>query len=187
MKEFDVNLNKEALNVITEELIDVAKKIINARQKFIDEINKVINKIHKVFNEKEYIELIYSPNVKINDIDDMFKKHQESDIINKQTNTGPHRDDVIFLLNEKNLAKYGSQGQIRSVILSLKISLCEILYNVKGKYTILLLYDVLSELDPIRQNNLLKIANKFGQVFITTVDISVINENNLNNYQVIRL
>ena len=95
--------------------------------------------------------------------------------------------NLIFLLNEKNLNRFGSQGQIRSVVLSLKLSLCELIKNHQGVYPILLLDDVLSELDSNRQNNLLNIITNLGQTFITTADTSALIKQNLEQYQIIKL
>ena len=112
-----------------------------------------------------------------------------TDIISHQTNYGPQRDELVFLINSKNAAKYASQGQIRNIILSTKLALCEIIYQHSKKYPVLLLDDVLSELDITRQNSLLSLLKEYKniQTFISTVDISSLNKEILNKYQIIRL
>ncbi len=189
LKSLDVNSDTKLLDVITSQLIEVGKKIIIERDNFVKQINKVINKIHKKMNSNEIIEIVYQPSASIDKIDEVFQAKKLSDIISHQTNYGPQRDELIFLLNDKNASKYASQGQIRNIILSTKLALCEIIYNHTNKYPVLLLDDVLSELDVTRQNSLLSMLKEFKniQTFISTVDISSLNNEILNNYQIIRL
>ena len=187
LKELNENSDLTYLKVITNELIKAAKPIILARNSFIEEVKKVINVFQKKLNLNEKIEIIYKPSVLINDLEKIYQEKMLSDIFNNVTQCGPHRDDLIFLLNEKNLNRFGSQGQIRSVVLSLKLSLCELIKNHQGVYPILLLDDVLSELDSNRQNNLLNIITNLGQTFITTADTSALIKQNLEQYQIIKL
>ena len=90
---------------------------------------------------------------------------------------GPHRDDFIFVLNDKNIALYGSQGQLRSVILALKLSEIELFKQSGDDDPILLLDDIFSELDLDKKNNLIKYINNNIQTIITTTDINMIDEN----------
>lgn len=187
LKELNENSDLTYLKVITKELINAAKPIILARINFIEEVNKVINGFQKKLNLNEKIEIIYKPSVQINDLEKIYQEKMLSDIFNNVTQYGPHRDELFFLLNEKNLNRFGSQGQIRSVVLSLKLTLCELIKNYQGIYPVLLLDDVLSELDSNRQNNLLNIITNLGQTFITTADTSALLKQNLDQYQIIKL
>lgn len=187
LKELNENSDLTYLKVITKELINAAKPIILARNNFIEEVNKVINGFQKKLNLNEKIEIIYKPSVQINDLEKIYQEKMLSDIFNNVTQHGPHRDELFFLLNEKNLNRFGSQGQIRSVVLSLKLTLCELIKNYQGIYPVLLLDDVLSELDSNRQNNLLNIITNLGQTFITTADTSALLKQNLDQYQIIKL
>ena len=157
------------------------------REKFIDEINGIINDIHSKINSKEFIKIVYQPSITIKNLYEFYKLKYQTDIISHQTNYGIHRDEVSFLINEKNAMKYASQGQIRNLILSTKLCLCKIIHKHKNKFPILLLDDVLSELDINRQNNLLKIIDEFGQTFISTADTSSLNNEILKKYQLISL
>ncbi len=87
------------------------------------------------------------------------------------TSVGPHRDDLGFFIDDIDLKKYGSQGQQRTAILSLKLSELEFIKSEVGEYPVLLLDDVLSELDHERRNNLLRFIHRRIQTFITTTDI----------------
>ena len=105
------------------------------------------------------------------------KQHNlNRDIQYKMTLIGPNRDDFYFLLGDKNLSIYGSQGQIRSAVLALKLSEVKLFNNITGDTPILLLDDMFSELDINKRNNILKYLDRNIQTIITTTDIKNINE-----------
>ena len=87
-----------------------------------------------------------------------------------QSCVGPHRDDIIFFINNNEATKFASQGQQRTIVLALKLSELDIITEKTGDNPVLLLDDVLAELDDIRQNYLLKSINKDTQTIITSVD-----------------
>ena len=189
LKNMEIDSDTKLLDVITVQLIEVGKKIIVERMKFIEEINQEINTIHSKINSNEFIKVIYQPSVTIDKIEEIFESKKINDIIAHQTNYGIQRDEIVFLINDKNVSKFASQGQVRNVILSTKLALCKIIYKHKNKYPVLLLDDVLSELDIDRQNNLLNLLNSFNsiQTFISTVDTSSLNKEILKKYQIIKL
>jgi DNA replication and repair protein RecF len=187
LKEMNLESDKKMLDVITMQLVEYVKKIMDEREKFVNEINSIINEVHSKINSNEFIKIVYQPSISIKELYEFYQSKYQLDISSHQTNYGIHRDDFVFLINEKNAMKYASQGQIRNVILSTKLSLCKIIYQYKNKYPILLLDDVLSELDVTRQNNLLNIIEEFGQTFISTADTSSLNNEILKKYQLIKL
>jgi len=92
--------------------------------------------------------------------------HREAELGSRLCLSGPHKDDLLVTINGQEARTYSSQGQTRTAALALKLAEREIYYNAAGEYPILLLDDVLSELDPRRQEFVLnRIAG--GQVFIT--------------------
>ncbi|MGM0396148.1 MAG: DNA replication/repair protein RecF [Bacillota bacterium] len=101
-------------------------------------------------------------------------KNREKDIEIRTTETGPHRDDFKIMINNNDSKTYASQGQQRSLVLTLKLSEVEILYKDTGHYPVLLLDDVYSELDEDRRKYLTKLFSKM-QTFITTTDAVEIN------------
>ena len=189
LKNMDIDSDTKLLDVITSQMIEVGKKIIIDRTKFINEVNQEINNIHSKINSSEFIKIIYQPSITLEKIEEVFESKKMSDILSHQTNYGIQRDEIVFLINEKNASKYASQGQIRNIILSTKLTLCKIIYKYKKRYPVLLLDDVLSELDINRQNSLLNLLNEFEniQTFISTVDTSSINKEILKKYQIINL
>ncbi len=103
----------------------------------------------------------------------LLKQHMEQDIYRMSTSVGPHRDDLIFYINDRELKKYGSQGQQRTAVLSLKLSELEYMKSETGEYPILLLDDVMSELDDSRRKALIDFVRQRIQTFITTTDVEM--------------
>ncbi len=100
-----------------------------------------------------------------------LKQSRKDDLKAGYTTVGPHRDDLQLLLDEKPVKTYGSQGQQRSVVLALKMAEADVLKGITGEQPVLLLDDVMSELDPKRQDTILNYAGT-GQVFVTCCDPS---------------
>lgn len=98
--------------------------------------------------------------------------NREKDLYRCYTTIGPHRDDVKFLIDDKDARHYASQGQQRLITLCLKFAQRELLFMEKGEYPILLLDDVMSELDT--QKRRLILEREDHQVFITTTDLRLI-------------
>ena len=171
------NKSEEMLDIWDEKLSEYAEKVYQYRKEFISKIKEEINDIHKKITEDNEI-------VKIHFITDCenreeylknLKKDREKDIERGYTGKGVHRDDFIVYLNGKPLNIFGSQGQHRTVLLSLKITELKIIYNEIGEYPILLLDDFMSELDNKRRQNLLKNIENI-QVIITCTEKMKIDE-----------
>lgn len=172
LKSFDnLDSKKEQLSLFTPQLIETAEKIIEKRIEFINNIRNIAKNIHNIITENETLTLSYSYNNKDNisikeDLEKEFNLSLNKDLDLGYTTIGPHRDDIVFKINNLDCRHYASQGQQRTVALVLKLALMEVIKNEIGEYPILLLDDVLSELDLNRQNKLLNICQKF-QTLIT--------------------
>ena len=95
-----------------------------------------------------------------------MESHREAELASRLCLSGPHKDDLLVTIDGRDAKQYASQGQTRTAALALKLAEREIYKNAAGEYPVLLLDDVLSELDPRRQEFVLnRIAG--GQVFIT--------------------
>lgn len=160
-----INFNRSLLDTLyiwNTKLIEHGSIIIDTRNSFIRKINELIYPIHnKLTGGKEELVLQYEPNVKTEDYEEKLKNSLERDLILKMTNVGPHRDDMIFLFNNTDIRKFGSQGQQRTSALSLKLAELQLVKEVIKDNPVLLLDDVLSELDRNRQNYLL---NSIGEI-----------------------
>ena len=97
------------------------------------------------------------------------------------TLVGPHRDDLTFSINGKEVQTYGSQGQQRTTALSLKLAEIELMHEEIGEYPVLLLDDVLSELDTYRQTQLIETFQDKVQTFITTTGVEGIHASKLRD------
>ncbi len=152
-------MNKDMLDTLDIwdiQLVNYGKEIIKTRIEFVKKINQLIKNIHyKLTGNIESIDVIYQPFTTIENFEKAVLKSRDKDIKYKCTNVGPHKDDCMFLVNNKDVKIYGSQGQKRTAALSLKLSEIELVKNVIHDTPILLLDDVLSELDSKRQNFLL--------------------------------
>ena len=124
---------------------------------------------------QSFIEETKDEKIMLDQIDKTYEKMMERDILLKQTNIGIHREDYQFYLNKLDVSKYCSQGQKRMVILALKLSLVQIIYQIKREYPILLLDDVFSELDSNHRSCLLRLLPNSIQTIITTTDLREVN------------
>ncbi len=173
------NKNSELLEIWDEKLAEYSEKIYKYRNEFIEKIKNKINNIHKKITEnKEEIKIEYISDCKNKEeFLGILKERRKLDIIKGYTTKGIHRDDFIIFINDKQVNIYGSQGQHRTAVLSLKLAELDVIYDEIGEYPILLLDDFMSELDEKRKNNFLEnIANI--QVIITCTE--KINIDNLN-------
>ena len=170
----------QTLDIWDMQLIRYGKLIIKGRENFIERINEIIRGIHsKLTGGTEILQLSYVPFVNENEFEDKLKESREKDIKYKSTGTGPHKDDLIFLINGNDVRKYGSQGQQRTAALSLKLSEIELVKLVIKDTPVLLLDDVLSELDSNRQNFLI---NSIGdiQTVVTCTGLDEFINNRIN-------
>jgi len=160
--------SKQNLDIWDEQLIKTGIKIFEYRNEFIEKINKKIENIHLLTTEnKEKIEIKYKTNIKTKEeYIKKLKDAQEIDIERGYTSVGIHRDDFEIFINGKNVSIYGSQGQQRSSIISLKLAEAEVVYEEIEEYPIILLDDFMSELDQKRVKGFIKNI-KNNQVLIT--------------------
>ena len=174
-------VDKNYFDIVTNYLIEKAITLYQYRYKYIEKINEYCEKIYKDIAGIANFRVDYISNLNIEDIKagDLVKKikHQfdekfEYDKKICQTSLGPHKDDILFMLGDKNLKFYGSQGQQRIAVLTLKLSEIPIFKKYKGYNPMLLLDDVFSELSDDKKNNLMKYINKDIQTIITTTELN---------------
>lgn len=190
------NFNENYLEILTEYLINKACDIYISRKKFIDRINEYSNKIFKDIIKMEGYEIIYEPNIRI----DNYEKENVRQILKKEykksidiemkigsTIIGPHKDEIKFYLNKEDLKSIGSQGQQRVAILALKLAELKVFEKYNKKKPILLLDDVFSELDKRKRNSLIKYLKNKNQVIITTTDLNLIDDRLLKGSKRIKI
>lgn len=180
-------INEEYLDVIDEALSKEAVFIIETRKKFIISINEILFNVSKDLSlNKETVKLKFNPCLSVENFVNNFKKKRKYDFASKTTSSGPHRDDFLIEINDKEADLYASQGQTRTAVIAIKLSLAKYL-SVENKNLIILLDDVFSELDESRQNELLYKLEENKQIFITTTSIESIDRNIISKSNVIKI
>lgn len=179
------------LLVLTEQLIELAASITEKRLEFVQLLQSWAQPIHKSISRGlEELTIIYKPSIDhvsettnlskmIEAYNEKFDKIKVREIERGVTLFGPHRDDLIFQVNGKDVQTFGSQGQQRTTALSLKLAEIDLIHSVVGEYPILLLDDVLSELDDYRQSHLLNTIQGKVQTFVTTTNVDGIDHQTL--------
>ena len=172
------NKNENMLDIWDEELSNYAINIYNYRKEFIEKIKNKIKNIHsEITNNKEEIEIEYlSECISKEKYLELLKQRRKLDIIKGYTTKGIHRDDFNIYINKKELGIYGSQGQHRTAILSLKLSELNIVKDEIGESPILLLDDFMSELDEKRRKNFLEKINDVQVIITCTEKIDIENK-----------
>lgn len=179
------NKSEEMLEIWDEKLAEYAEKIFIYRSEFINKILNKINEIHKnITKEKEEIRIEYiSDCEKKENYLKILKERRKIDIIKGYTTKGIHRDDFVIYINDKEVNIYGSQGQNRTAVLSLKLAELQVVHDEIEEYPILLLDDFMSELDEERRKNFLNnIRNT--QVILTGTDKIKLNNYNYDIFNV---
>ena len=163
--------DENLLDIWDEKLIDYGIKIYEYRKEFLEKIKNKIKNIHKdITNGREDIEIKYiSDAITRQTFINELKSRRKLDIIKGFTTKGVHRDDFIIYINKKEVGIFGSQGQNRTAMLSLKLSELQVIYDDIGEYPILLLDDFMSELDSKRRESFLNNIKDI-QVIITCTE-----------------
>ncbi len=180
LKDITNNSNRDVLSIWNDYLIDIGSEIIFYRKEYIKNLKHYAALIYaNISDNKENFELLYKcdignvDNLSKNEIKEIFRekinKSIENEIFRKNSLYGPHKDDIIIKINDKDFKYFGSQGQQRSAVLAIKLAEIEIIKNEIGEYPILLLDDVLSELDNKRKNFLINYIKNI-QTIITSTD-----------------
>lgn len=163
----------DTMFVWNEKLADYGMELVQYRIAFMERLTKLAQKAHfEASGEK--LELFYRP--RFAQKEDFLKKLENSlerEIEQGYTLYGPHREDFEIFIDEKEARLFGSQGQQRSAVLSLKLAQADLLFEEYNEYPVLLLDDIMSELDGTRRTYLAgKIPDK--QVFITCTEIDAL-------------
>ncbi len=177
-----------------EQLAMCGAKIMQDRLEFMDILSGISCELHKnISSSKETLDVFYSPSVGFaDDMGDIIKvkekiitaleRAEETDLIRCYTSVGPHRDDITVKINGTDVRAFGSQGQKRTAALSLKLSELELIKRISLEKPVLLLDDVLSELDDMRQRFLLESVSGC-QCILTCTSIDSVRKAGLNDFE----
>ncbi|MCD7781001.1 MAG: DNA replication/repair protein RecF [Candidatus Gastranaerophilales bacterium] len=197
------NADSSLLDVWNEQLAISGSNITFIRINFLYELQKIAKIKHTQISKTEELSIIYNSTI-IGDINtdnkiefdnkfilEKFKQKLEEkkqeEIIRGQSVTGVHRDDISYFINNNDAKKYASQGQQRTIVLSLKLAELELIKEKINSKAILLLDDVLAELDDLRQNFLLDAIGSETQTIITSVDTLHFKEEYLKDVEIFEI
>ncbi|MGX7327939.1 DNA replication/repair protein RecF [Enterococcus bulliens] len=175
------------LTVLTEQLVEFGSKVLYERLKFVKKLEYWANTLHQsISQQKETLTITYDSSIElstestIKSIAKIYQqalgKTQQNERFRQITLVGPHRDELLFFINGRNVQTYGSQGQQRTTALSVKLAEIDLMKEETGEYPILLLDDVMSELDDSRQLHLLEAIEGKVQTFLTTTTLEHVKE-----------
>lgn len=181
------NASLEYLDILTKKLIDYGIYIYNLRMSFIENINKYLSdKYHEIFETGELI-IKYNSDYKNKSKDEIFATYQKNynrEINMGKTLLGVHHDDIIFMLDNENIAEYGSNGQQKNAIFAFKLAEIELFKEETGGYPILILDDLFSALDQKKIKNIFKLLKYNLQTFITTTELEKMDKKMLKDAKI---
>ncbi|WP_413166711.1 DNA replication/repair protein RecF [Capilliphycus salinus ALCB114379] len=197
------SISDSELAVWDAQLAVTGARVIRRRDRVLERLAPLAeNWHHLISGSTENLELTYQPNVKViapentrlsalspQEVQDAFlQKISTRAIAEQQQGTslvGPHRDDIVFSINETPARQYGSSGQQRTLVLALKLAELQLIEAVVGEPPLLLLDDVLAELDLNRQNQLLEAIGDRFQTLITTTHLGAFDSQWLQHTQIL--
>ena len=161
----------DTLFVWDEQLIERGERIMAVRAKFLARLDEIAAQRHEILTGgKDCLKTEYKPNCEGGSLREKLERSLDRDIYTGSTNAGPHKDDILFLVNGKDVKQFGSQGQQRTTALSARLAEIELIREETGESPVLLLDDVLSELDGKRQKYLMESIEGL-QAFLTCTGI----------------
>ncbi len=163
------------------QLVNAGVRVIRRRSRAIERLAPIASAWHaSISGSTEVLQVKYAPNVPLEQNHPegvqqaFFEKIEQRTVAEQHQGTtlvGPHRDEIELTINETPARSYGSQGQQRTLVLALKLAELKLIEEVVGESPLLLLDDVLAELDPTRQNQLLEAIQDRFQTLITTTHL----------------
>jgi DNA replication and repair protein RecF len=183
------------LRLWDEQLAAAGSRVARRRARVIARLAPIAESWHqRISGATEHLEVNYLPNVKWLEDDPLvvqeaflakIKDRRMAEQYQGKTMVGTHRDEIEFVINQTPARYYGSQGQQRTLVLALKLAELKLIEEVVGEPPLLLLDDVLAELDPHRQKQLLEVIGDRFQTIITTTHIDTFNHDWIKDSQVL--
>ena len=195
--------NRDELRVWNEQMVDEGSQLLFQRKQMIEEIALLAQVIHSELSaSEEDLRIVYLPNPpglqkggvdwsSAEGLKEVFHQElaarQDREVVQGISVTGPHRDDLQFLVNGTDMAMYGSRGQQRTIVAAVKLAEANFLVRRTGEDPVLLLDDILSELDESRRKQVLDSALTNQQTILTTTDLDRVDEEFLSRARVYRV
>lgn len=171
------------LSIWDEQLLDAGAQLVSRRAVAVSRLAPLAHQFHDTLSDRrEQLQVAYQSQVWFegdpvdaplirNRMASLLAERSREEIRRQMTLVGPHRDDLSFLIDERDARLYASQGQQRTAVLSLKLAELAFMREEIGENPLLLLDDVASELDPHRRNYLLRAVDDGVQTFVTCTDL----------------
>ncbi len=180
-------MTEDTLGTWTEQLVAYGSRLVERRRQFMEKLDEYVQPIHAVMTEQsERLTLVYHPSFgrataerqPLDEIQQEFREALSSVRLEERRRqaclVGPHRDDLGFLVNGRDVRTYGSQGQQRTAALSVKLAEVELMRELAGEAPVCLLDDVFSELDALRRAHLFEVTLESCQTLLSTTDVQLI-------------
>ncbi len=158
------------LEILDEQLNAYASPIYQSRKLFLEEFKLLFNHYYQIITDgQEDASVLYESQLEQGDLISLLHRHSHRDKLLQHTTAGIHKDDLEFLIGGKSVRRFGSQGQQKSFVVSLKLAQFEYIKQLTHKRPLLLLDDIFEKLDDMRMERLLALvsAETFGQLFVT--------------------
>ena len=170
--------DKLQCEIYEERMVESGWEIHFKRQEILFIVDRYLSLFYgEISSNRETAKIIYNPSIKCDNSSEkewknvfytLLNERRKKDIEKGFSSVGPHRDDISFLLDQKPARQFGSQGQCRSIVLSLKLSSVLCIEQYRKERMIFLIDDAVSELDPQRTTRVYSLIENKGQVFIAT-------------------
>jgi len=177
------------------QLVITGTRVIRRRERAINRLAPIAKLWHSnISASTEHLQINYAPNIPLSETHqgevqqaflDKIQQRTVAEMHQGTTLVGPHRDEIELTINDTPARQYGSQGQQRTLVLALKLAELQLIEEVVGEPPLLLLDDVLAELDPSRQNQLLDAIQDRFQTLITTTHLGSFDSQWLNSSQIL--
>lgn len=162
--------DRDTLEIYNEQIESIAQPIYETRRDFLRDFIPIFNQYHQLITgNKDDVNLVYESQLEHHSMRELFEQNLQKDRALQYTSVGIHKDDLVFLLKESPIKKFGSQGQQKSFLIALKLAQFEFLKKQHNIAPILLFDDIFDKLDELRVRQILTLVNldTFGQMFIT--------------------
>lgn len=181
------NFDEVLLKTITTHMNEFQKLILEYREKMVGLLNEEFKSLVNILGYDELIKIKYISSLPKDDLDAFYDSKLSYDKNVHVTSYGVHRDNYVFYINDLEASQYASEGQLRSIVLILKIALANLSYKLTNHIPTLLLDDVFSCLDDRRCSYLVEYLLKQSQAFITTTNIENIPNDLIKKSYIINL
>lgn len=184
------------LEVLTDMLVDRGVRLVSYRRRLLKRLVRHLQEIHESISGTTGLGVEFTPSWRrdgVTDDDDpaAFLEHlrlkNEEERRRAVTLTGPHRDNIVFTLNGRDMREFGSQGQQRTISLAWKLAEVKVVTDVSGKKPVLILDDVMSELDSDRRKALTEYVGVAAQTLVTTTTTDYFEPEILASASIVRL